>query len=88
LACTAQAAMAARLSGTIKRRMIKGVPPARSSPKAFRRKRFPIQGILRLLRPLNNPWNWAIARRKDAPPADNWVNSPAFRLKACIRTER
>jgi hypothetical protein len=64
--------MAATVSGTIKRRMIKGVPPARSIPKAFRQ-RFPIQGILRLLLPLNNPSNWAIARREEAPSADNWV---------------
>jgi hypothetical protein len=37
-----------------------------------------------LLPSLNNPSNWAIARRKAAPAADNWVNSDTFRLKACV----
>jgi hypothetical protein len=67
--------------------MIKGVPSGKVHPQSLPQKAFPIQGILRLLQPLNNPSNWAIARRKDAPSADNWVNRRAFRLKACIRME-
>ena len=62
---------AATVNGTMRRRIIKGVSPARSSgPFVFRSKHGFRRGFLRLLGALNNPSNWATARRKATSEPD------------------
>jgi hypothetical protein len=61
----------AAVSGTIKRRMIKAVPPATSKvPNVFPIEERSQTGLLRFLKIVNNPWNLATARRRTAPDGD------------------
>jgi hypothetical protein len=62
-AAVAWTASTANVSGAIRRRMIKRVPQGNMRFAA----------VLRSLPTVNNPSNWATARRKAAPDHDNCV---------------